>query len=249
MAFCVTLIATVRLPSLKVSTLLLVGFLIYDILWMYFYDIVFNTTNVMTKAQMSTRQIDNPFSRLFQTFNDYQLKQQLHSAQLYEIDNDIILTTEAQSYASIEPAAVYRSKLTMPGMLLVPNRNTSEGVGQYSLLGLSDIVVPGLLLCFALRFDIYKQHLQSHAGKHFEATNKTPARTTLWQQLFYFKYSMIGYLFGMLLTGWLSMVMRGCGSNSAFVTSPSALLFLVPSTLVPFLVLAYFKVKNIFIYI
>jgi len=36
MGLCIAFIALVRLPSLKVSTLLLVGLLIYDVFWVSF---------------------------------------------------------------------------------------------------------------------------------------------------------------------------------------------------------------------
>lgn len=49
MGLCVALIAFVRLPSLKVSTLLLTGLLIYDVFWVFFSSYIFNT-NVMVKV-------------------------------------------------------------------------------------------------------------------------------------------------------------------------------------------------------
>lgn len=45
-------------------------------------------------------------------------------------------------------------KLSLPGKLVVPSYQRS---GNFSILGLGDIVVPGLLLCFVLRFDAYKR--------------------------------------------------------------------------------------------
>ena len=44
-------------------------------------------------------------------------------------------------------------KLSLPGKLIVPSSQT----GNISILGLGDIVIPGLLLCFVLRFDAYKR--------------------------------------------------------------------------------------------
>lgn len=49
MGLCVAFIAFVRLPSLKVSTLLLTGLLIYDVFWVFFSSYIFNT-NVMVKV-------------------------------------------------------------------------------------------------------------------------------------------------------------------------------------------------------
>jgi hypothetical protein len=45
-------------------------------------------------------------------------------------------------------------KLSLPGKLVVPSY---QRTGNFSILGLGDIVVPGLLLCFVLRFDAYKR--------------------------------------------------------------------------------------------
>ena len=49
MGLCVAFIAFVRLPSLKVSTLLLSGLLLYDVFWVFFSQYVFNA-NVMVKV-------------------------------------------------------------------------------------------------------------------------------------------------------------------------------------------------------
>ena len=46
---CVAFIAFVRLPSLKVSTLLLSGLLLYDVFWVFFSKYVFNA-NVMVRV-------------------------------------------------------------------------------------------------------------------------------------------------------------------------------------------------------
>ena len=50
MGLCVAFIAFVRLPSLKVSTLLLMGLLIYDVFWVFFSPYIFSA-NVMVKVR------------------------------------------------------------------------------------------------------------------------------------------------------------------------------------------------------
>lgn len=50
MGLCVAFIAFVRLPSLKVSTLLLTGLLIYDVFWVFFSSYIFSA-NVMVKVR------------------------------------------------------------------------------------------------------------------------------------------------------------------------------------------------------
>ena len=54
MGLCVAFIAFVRLPSLKVSTLLLMGLLIYDVFWVFFSPYIFSA-NVMVKVRDSSR--------------------------------------------------------------------------------------------------------------------------------------------------------------------------------------------------
>ena len=54
MGLCVAFIAFVRLPSLKVSTLLLTGLLVYDVFWVFFSSYIFNA-NVMVKVSCFIR--------------------------------------------------------------------------------------------------------------------------------------------------------------------------------------------------
>lgn len=61
MGLCVAFIAFVRLPSLKVSTLLLTGLLIYDVFWVFFSSYIFST-NVMVKVSfVNLTNIDNKY--------------------------------------------------------------------------------------------------------------------------------------------------------------------------------------------
>jgi len=58
MGLCVAFIAFVRLPSLKVSTLLLTGLLIYDVFWVFFSSYLFNA-NVMVKVGTFCQFVNN----------------------------------------------------------------------------------------------------------------------------------------------------------------------------------------------
>lgn len=131
--FCITFIAIVRLPSLKVSTILLVGLVIYDVFWVYFSHLIFES-NVMIKV--ATKQADNPFK--------------------------ILVRKSSQNEDS--------SKLSLPGKLVVPSYQNS---GNFSILGLGDIVVPGLLLCFVLRFDAYKKNQAMQAIKSVDSSENS----------------------------------------------------------------------------
>lgn len=85
-------------------------------------------------------------------------------------------------------------------------------------LGLGDIVMPGLLLCFVLRYDAYKK-----------SQGLTGSRLT------YFHCSLLGYFLGLL---------TATVSSEVFKAAQPALLYLVPFTLLPLLTMAYLKVSD-----
>ena len=121
MGLCVAFIAFVRLPSLKVSTLLLSGLLLYDVFWVFFSQYVFSA-NVMVRV--ATRPADNPVGAV---------ARKLHLG---------------------GHMARNAPRLSLPGKLVFPSTHNS---GHFSMLGLGDIVMPGLLLCFVMRYDAYKR--------------------------------------------------------------------------------------------
>lgn len=194
MGLCVALIALVQLPNLKVSTLLLIGLLIYDVFWVFFSSYIFST-NVMVRV--ATRPAENPIGLL---------AKKLH---IFSIGNSA-------------------PKLSLPGKLVFPSLQNS---GHFSMLGLGDIVMPGLLLCFVLRYDSYKQTqtVPSEAGP---APIPTTSPTKYYHRITYFHCSLVGYFLG-LLTSTISSEM--------FQAAQPALLYLVPFTLGPLLVMAYLK--------
>lgn len=121
MGLCVAFIAFVRLPSLKVSTLLLSGLLLYDVFWVFFSQYVFNA-NVMVKV--ATRPADNPVGAM---------------ARKLHLGGHMVRNAP---------------RLSLPGKLVFPSTQNS---GHFSMLGLGDVVMPGLLLCFVMRYDAYKR--------------------------------------------------------------------------------------------
>lgn len=189
MGLCVAFIAFVRLPSLKVSTLLLTGLLVYDVFWVFFSSYIFNA-NVMVKV--ATRPADNPVGVM---------AKKLHFSGL----------------------ARDAPKLSLPGKLVFPSMHN---VGHFSMLGLGDIVMPGLLLCFVLRYDAYKKSQLLHS-----AETGVPPPNHL-NRITYFHCSLIGYFLGLL---------TATVSSEFFKAAQPALLYLVPFTLLPLLVMAYLK--------
>ncbi|MEE6513816.1 hypothetical protein FKM82_021645 [Ascaphus truei] len=192
MGLCVAMIAFVRLPSLKVSCLLLSGLLIYDVFWVFFSAYIFNS-NVMVKV--ATQPADNPLDVL---------SRKLHLGP--NVGRDI-------------------PRLSLPGKLVFPSSTGSH----FSMLGIGDIVMPGLLLCFVLRYDNYKKQTSSDSGSPPGAAMPGPM-----QRVSYFHCTLIGYFVGLLTATVASRIHRA---------AQPALLYLVPFTLLPLLTMAYLKVS------
>nr|CAB3267519.1 signal peptide peptidase-like 3 [Phallusia mammillata] len=192
MGLCVSMIALLRLPSLKVSCLLLSGLLIYDVFWVFFSSYIFNA-NVM--VQVATAQAENPVGVLARKFN----------------------------FAVAKDAP----QLSLPGKLVFPNSMESGfGSEHFSMLGLGDIVMPGLLLCFVLRYDNYKK-------RKLEGEMYAPSSPgNLIYRVRYFHCTLIGYFIGLVTATIASEV------NSS---AQPALLYLVPFTLLPLITMAYIK--------
>ncbi|KAL5016823.1 hypothetical protein ScPMuIL_006412 [Solemya velum] len=189
MGLCVAFIALVRLPSLKVSTLLLVGLLVYDVFWVFFSSYIFSS-NVMVKV--ATRPAENPVG---------------------------IFAKKLHLTGLVRDAP----KLSLPGKLVFPSMQNSS---HFSMLGLGDIVMPGLLLCFVLRYDAYKK------GQLNSTENGVPPPANYVQKVTYFHCSLIGYFLGLL---------TATVSSEIFRAAQPALLYLVPFTLLPLLLMAYLK--------
>ncbi|KAJ5772447.1 hypothetical protein N7520_002976 [Penicillium odoratum] len=142
--------------------------------------------------------------------------------------------------------------LDIPIKLVFP-RSDEAGVQSLAMLGLGDVVVPGMLICLALRFDLFLYYKRKGAlkgqaeGLDGETKPEYQKATGLWGERFwapvitrkepevqppyhdarafpkvYFKASIIGYLFGMVVT---LLIMQY--SNHA----QPALLYLVPGVL------------------
>lgn len=187
MGLCVSMIALLRLPSLKVSCLLLSGLLIYDVFWVFFSSYIFNT-NVM--VQVATAQADNPVGAVARRLN-------------------LAVGKDAP-------------QLSLPGKLVFP----SYGNDHFSMLGLGDIVMPGLLLCFVLRYDNYKK--QRAEGEGYVPLSPG----NLIYRVRYFHCTLIGYFIGLITATIASEVNR---------SAQPALLYLVPFTLLPLVTMAYLK--------
>ena len=151
----ITVLQIVRLPNVKVSTVLLSCAFLYDIFWVFVSPKLFHESVMIVVARGDRSGEDG-----------------------------------------------------IPMLLKIPR--LYDPWGGYSIIGFGDILLPGLLIAFALRYDwAAKKSLQGG----------------------YFLWSMIGYGFGLFITYVALNLMDGNGQP--------ALLYIVPSTLGTILVLGW----------
>eukprot|EP00850_Spirogloea_muscicola_P009409 SM000052S17801 [mRNA] locus=s52:650058:653604:- [translate_table: standard] len=143
-----TVLQAVRLPNIKVSTVLLSLAFVYDIFWVFISPYFFDGESVM-----------------------------------------IVVATGGDGGNEV-----------MPMLLKVPRLH--DPWGGYSILGFGDVVLPGLLVAFTLRYDYEQRHSLLRG---------------------YFLPTMSGYAGGLIATYAALIIMKGSGQP--------ALLYLVPCTL------------------
>ncbi len=167
-AMAVQAVATLRLPNLMVSTLLLCVFFVYDVFWVFVSPLLFGGKSVMVEVAVG----------------------------------------------------VTSSSIPLPMLVLVP-KFLSGGSG---LLGLGDIVLPGILLAFLFRCDFAK------ATKAVGSARRLRLTEVLAVPQGYFAPCLCGYATGLVLT-FAALAVTQLGRP--------ALLYLVPSTLGTALLLAH----------
>lgn len=179
-SLCIAFVSHVRLPNIKVCALVLVGLFVYDIFWVFFSEQLFGSNVMVTVA---TRQTSNP------------------------------VHTVASSLNMQKFSEVVAKKLDLPLKLIFPRSfwDPSRGSfrGQYLMIGLGDMAIPGMLLSLVLCFDHRKVRERDNEGT-FSRGNK------------YIQFGGVGYAVGMV-----SALAAGLLSQMA----QPALLYLVPSTL------------------
>lgn len=98
--------------------------------------------------------------------------------------------------------------LNVPIKILVPLMFATGKSTQFTLIGLGDIVLPGLLLCFAMRLDDLKR-VDWMGG--------------------YFAVCLVGYIVGLCICEYVV---------GTFHWAQPAMIYLVPGTLLPFIWMA-----------
>lgn len=89
---------------------------------------------------------------------------------------------------------VFLYSATTNVFLLLSRLSSSTG-SHFSMLGIGDIVMPGLLLCFVLRYDNYKK----------QANGEVPGPGRM-QRVSYFHCTLIGYFVGKQADRWADYI-------------------------------------------
>jgi signal peptide peptidase-like protein 2B len=112
----------------------------------------------------------------------------------------------------------------MPMLFMLPRIGAE---GEYAMLGLGDVLLPGLLLSFMLRYDTLAFR-DSRAGCGlFHVCRRYP----------YWTVGILGYIVGLLL----AFLANTFGFTIFEVRGQPALLYLVPCTLIPFTIMALIR--------
>lgn len=138
-------------------------------------------------------------------------------------DNPVASMAKKFNFGSYGNVARNAPRLSLPGKLVFPS---THNTGHFSMLGLGDIVMPGLLLCFVMRYDAYKR---SQMAKLAEQGIPLPSH---WHRISYFHCSLFGYFLGLI---------TATVSSEIFKAAQPALLYLVPFTLAPLFTMAWLK--------
>ncbi|GLJ42284.1 hypothetical protein SUGI_0875230 [Cryptomeria japonica] len=123
-SICIAFVSHVRLPNIKICSLLLVCLFVYDIFWVFFSERFFGA-NVM--VSVATQQASNPVHTVVNSLN-------------------------LPGLQSITKKLELPVKLVFPRNLLggmVPGNTAVE----FMMLGLGDMAIPGMLLALVLCFD------------------------------------------------------------------------------------------------
>lgn len=188
----VLFIATLRFPSVKLATLTLSLLVLYDIFWVFLSEYVFAANVMVTVASQAST---NPI---------HALGQALHLPVLQ---------------------AVTSSTLQLPIKLILPHE------GRFVMLGLGDIALPGAFVALTLRCDTYLAHLQTKMEDDDEESRRdelSPLTVSGYSGAVaansskLFQFSLLGYLFGLLLAFWVSFTSQH---------AQPALIYLVPCTI------------------
>ena len=231
-SFCVQSISRISIGSYKIGAILLCGLFFYDIFWVFGSEQIFGSNVMVTVA----KSFDGPIKLLFpknlpgsnvseniaktlvNAGNSTLIGKEVGSdclkfiksvsTQLGGTDKTLEMATNAFAFSKTGGSALGDACVIALSKVVGPLRSTVEG--DMSLLGLGDIVIPGLFVSILLRFD-GKQAKVRGLEAEYENFPKP-----------YFHWNIVFYALGLVAT---LVVMN------VFKAAQPALLYLVPACL------------------
>lgn len=231
-SFCVQSISRISIGSYKIGAMLLVGLFFYDIFWVFGSERVFGSNVMVTVA----KSFDGPIKLLFpknlpganvseniaktivNAGNSTLIGKEVSSECLKFIktvstklvgeEKTLEMASNALGYSNEGVKTLGDACFSALSKVVSPLRSTVEG--DMSLLGLGDIVIPGLFVSILLRFD-GKQAKVKGLEAEYDSFSKP-----------YFHWNIVFYALGLVAT---LVVMN------VFKAAQPALLYLVPACL------------------
>lgn len=154
-----------------------------------------------------------------------QNKWRCYKSSKVESNSSFIHSNKLPEFAFLGTRKKNKEKLSQLTFVISFVSCSMHSAGHFSMLGLGDIVMPGLLLCFVLRYDNWKRQSVDPAAPQ-------PALIThgsLAQKVTYFHCSLIGYFVGKWFTPLLptsSSPLLSC--LPLLLPSPSTFIVLFP---------------------
>lgn len=233
-SFCVQSLERISIGSYNIGAILLIGLFFYDIFWVFGSESVFGSNVMVTVA----KNFDGPIKLLFPkslpgTDIASGITNTLTNVGNYTLTSSLELSGECKTFVdtvstmlknkgpaasvSLETASSvlsYARNTTIEACL--PKVNSIVGPlksaveGEFSLLGLGDIVIPGLFIAILLRFDAVQKNMTGNQIEH-ESFSKP-----------FFYSNIIAYAMGLGVTMYVMLI---------FKAAQPALLYLVPACL------------------
>lgn len=128
-----------------------------------------------------------------------------HQAHILKSNTKIFLQPKIYWYRNIYIIVLLFTIIIIilyPFSVIFPSMHNA---GHFSMLGLGDIVMPGLLLCFVMRYDNYKRQQTD-----ILAPAPILPPNSLSQKVTYFHCSLIGYFIGEYQSNFASFTLTLC---------------------------------------
>ena len=249
-SFCVQSIERMSIGSYKIGAILLSGLFIYDIFWVFGSEKVFGSNVMVTVAKSFDGPIKLLFPKTFpggditvalsSTIDNAKNSTLLSSLEysedcstfVYDISHMLgqhgsnttkEFANHALSYSRnivVESLKNENNCTSIVSKVMSPLSIVMEG--EFSLLGLGDIVIPGLFIAILLRFDAVQAGVTGLYGEHQKFSKP------------YFHLNIIFYALGLVITLYVM---------NTFKAAQPALLYLVPACLLASLLVARYE-KN-----